>query len=132
MARLLSDESLAAITIFMEAEGESFIGKCAVGEVIRNRMHRHYSSDGTVAGTVCRAWQFSGWNTDAKNRIRSLKLDDTDAMVQECLKAWRTSQATSYARSAVLYCNLDIVARPDWAKEDKLVTKIGHHSFFLE
>jgi len=131
--RLISDEALAVLTVWQEARNQSFIGKCAVGEVIRNRMHRHYNSDGTVPGTVCRAWQFSGWNTQDPNRVPSLKLDDNDPMVQECMKAWRTSQATSYARAAVLYLNKSIVdPLPDWARDDKQVAVIGAHTFYLD
>lgn len=133
MARLISDDALAIITIYQEARGESFNGMCAVGEVIRNRMGRKYSSDGTVAGTVCRPYQFSGWNTQDPNRVPSLKLDDADPKVKECAKAWRTSQATTYAMGAVLYCNLAVLpARPDWAKAENHVAKVGSHDFFID
>ena len=131
--RLISDEALAVVTIYQEARGESFTGQCAVGEVIRNRMARRYSSDGTVAGTVCRNWQFSGWNNGDPNRIPSLMIDDTSPIVANCVKAWRTSQATTYARGAVLYYNPAIVKTPpDWAKEEKHVATIGAHKFFID
>lgn len=52
-----SDEALAALTVYLEARGESFAGKLAVAAVIRNRMERRYQSDGTIAGTVLRPRQ---------------------------------------------------------------------------
>src|SRR5574337_170238 len=85
MMRLVSDDALAIVTIYQEAAGEPYAGKLAVAEVIRARMRRCYASDGTVAGTVLRAWQFSGWNTDAGAvRIMSLQIDTNDPVVQEC------------------------------------------------
>ena len=61
MARLIPEDKLAILTIAQEALAEPFEGKLAVAEVIRNRMKQRYMSDGTVEGTVLRAWQFSGW-----------------------------------------------------------------------
>ena len=129
--RLISDDALATLTIWQEARNQTFIGMCAVGEVIRNRMARRYNSDGTVAGTVCRAWQFSGWNTQDPNRVPSLKLDDSDPLVQLCRKAWYTSQATTYAKGAVLYLNKSI-ADATWAKEENKVAVIEDHTFFVD
>jgi spore germination cell wall hydrolase CwlJ-like protein len=132
--RLLSDEALATLTIWTEAQGESFEGKVAVGEVIRERMRRKYASDGTVAGTVARRYQFSAWNDDHQDNtllIRALKLDWGDVGIPECQRAWEKSATTNYVSKAVLYCNL-AVAQPDWAKPEKLVAKIEHHSFFSD
>lgn len=133
--RLISDEALAVVTIWQEAAGESFEGKVAVGEVIRNRMRRFYSSDGTVAGTVARRKQFSGWNDSAQENallIRSLRLDDGDAVVNSCLTAWRHAQdGSELANGAVLYANL-AVCTPPWLPNVQQVAKIGHHNFFDE
>src|SRR5690242_9293677 len=76
--RLISDTALAAVTIWQEARGEAYAGKLAVAEVIRNRIKERYASDGTVAGTVIRPKQFSGWNSSDSNRIPSLQIDDGD------------------------------------------------------
>jgi spore germination cell wall hydrolase CwlJ-like protein len=132
--RLITDDEIATITIWTEAQGEQFIGKVAVGEVIRERMRRRYASDGTVAGTVARRYQFSAWNDDVNDNlllIRALKLNWDDPMAVECHTAWTTSEHTHYTLGAVLYCNLD-VAQPDWAKPEKLLAKIGHHSFYKD
>lgn len=133
MAFLIPPDALAVVTIFQEARGESYAGKCAVGEVIRNRMERNYSSDGTVAGTVLRPWQFSGWESGDPNRIKSMKIDDLDPTVRECIKAWQESRVSKYANNAVLYCNLAAVAvRPNWARDDRCVAVVGNHTFFVD
>ena len=132
--KLISPDALAAATIWTEAQGESYIGKIAVGEVIRERMRRRYSSDGTVAGTVARRYQFSAANDDKINNellIRALNVDLDDRIVKLCIDAWEESKYTRYTQGAVLYCNLD-VAKPDWAKPEKLLAKIDHHSFFKD
>jgi len=131
---VVNPDALAIITVWQEAQGEPYTGKVAVAEVIRNRMLRNYSSDGTVAGTVARPWQFSGWNGDDESRkylIRALKINDNDPVVQECIRAWNQSRDSNFVKGAVLYCNLDAVdRRPNWADPSKLIIKIGHHSFF--
>lgn len=133
MSFLIQPDALAIVTIWQEARGESYAGKCAVGEVIRNRMKRGYSSDGTVAGTVLKPWQFSGWESGDVNRIKSLKIDDLDPLVRECIKAWNESKLSTYANGAVLYCNLNAVqVRPGWARDDKRVAEIGAHTFFKD
>src|SRR5690348_12849164 len=131
MAFLISPDALAVVTIWQEARGESYMGKVSVGEVIRNRMGRLYSSDGTVAGTVLKPWQFSGWESGDPNRIKSLLIRNEDPIVKECMDAWEQSKITTHVKGAVLYCNLAAVAvRPSWARDDKRVTAIGNHTFF--
>lgn len=130
--RVISDSSLAAITIWQEARGESFEGKVAVGEVIRTRIRRKVFSDGTVAGTVLWPYQFSGFNTKDPNRIASFKLDDSDPQYQACLRAWEFSRDSNLTLGATHYCNLEIVnPRPIWATPEALTCVIGHHSFYL-
>jgi cell wall hydrolase len=130
--RLVSDDTLAIITIWQEARGEPDEGKLGVAETIWNRMQQRYSSDGTVAGTVLRAWQFSGFNTDDPNRIPSFKLDDSDPLAQSCRNAWELAKAGSRTvNGAVLYFNPMAVSRfPDWVGKSKKVAQVGRHSFY--
>jgi len=130
MSFLVQPDALAIITIWQEARGESYEGKLGVAEVIRNRMNRNYTSDGTVAGTVLRPWQFSGFNTDDPNRVKSFKIDDSDPVVIDCIRAWHESKNTNRTNGAVLYCNLKIIDRPSWAIARNKVAEIGHHTFF--
>lgn len=130
--RLISDTALACITIWQEARGEPYEGKLAVAEVIRNRMKEKYASDGTVEGTVLKRLQFSGWNEGDPNRIPSIRISDSDLVVQECMKAWGEANlnGTNVAKGALLYCNLNVV-QPGWAKASMKVAQIGHHTFFV-
>lgn len=134
--KIINPNSLAIITIWTEAQGEPYEGKLGVGEVIRNRMLRNYSSDGTVAGTVARRYQFSAWNDDAGNNallIKALKIDDSDPTVIECIRAWHESARTNLVKGAVLYCNLSVLSvRPNWAVEEKKTITIGGHTFFSD
>jgi spore germination cell wall hydrolase CwlJ-like protein len=128
--RLISDTALAAVTIWQEARGELYQGKLAVAEVIRNRMQERYASDGTVAGTVLRPKQFSGWNGGDPNRIPSLKIDDGDRSVAECIRAWKEAmeQSTNIAKGALLYY-APALAAPAWARGCTELARIGGHVF---
>lgn len=130
--RLIPDTALAVVTIYQEARNQSHEGRVAVAEVIRNRMKAKYSSDGTVAGTVARKWQFSGWNTEDPNRVPSLKIDDDDPLVKECMRAWleANNNGTNLAKGAVLYYSSDIPP-PGWSTRARKVAEIGKHLFFV-
>jgi spore germination cell wall hydrolase CwlJ-like protein len=128
--RLISDTALAAVTIWQEARGEVYAGKLAVAEVIRNRMKERYASDGTVAGTVMRPQQFSGWNSGDPNRIPSLKIDDGDRVVADCIRAWKDAmeQQTNTVKGALLYY-APALAMPGWARGCTELARIGRHVF---
>jgi spore germination cell wall hydrolase CwlJ-like protein len=129
--RLISDDILAVITIWMEASGEQMDGKVAVAEVIRNRIEQKVHSDGTLAGTVLRPWQFSGWNQDSPRRIVSALLDSNDKEVQACMTAWHTAMLgdTQIAKGATYYFN-PAGGVPTWAKSLKKLVSIGAHDFY--
>lgn len=129
---LVNDDTWAILTIWQEARGEAHEGRVAVGEVIRSRMKRHYSSDGTAAGTVLRANQFSGWNTQDPNRIKCALLDDSDPLVQDCIAAWKESATSNLTRGAVLYYARTMPKPPPWASSPlvKFIVDIGNHRFF--
>ena len=133
--RLISEDALAVVTIMQEAAGEPYVGKVAVAEVIRNRMQMKYSSDGTVAGTVLRAKQFSGWNTADPGRIRNIRADDDDAVVRECMRAWEEAKhGSDTVANAVLYYNKKLVPdTPEWALPESAihVATVGQHDFFI-
>jgi spore germination cell wall hydrolase CwlJ-like protein len=137
--RLITEETLAVITIFQEAEGESYLGKLAVAEVIRNRMNKRYASDGTVSGTVLRPYQFSGWNTEAPGRLRSVRSDNDVIIVRDCIRAWNEARAGSNTvHGAVLYFAPSTLKAlglpdPDWALPDSAdeVAVVGKHHFFV-
>ena len=125
----LSDEQLAALTIYLEARGESFAGKLAVAAVIRNRMNAKYQSDGTVKGTVLKRLQFQPWNyakpEDVRHRISQSRMKDS-------LLAWRMVQdGRSIVDGALLFYNPRLVKTPFWATVSHKVASIGGHEFFV-
>jgi spore germination cell wall hydrolase CwlJ-like protein len=129
LARVISDEALVALTIRGEADAEDMATKIAVAEVIRNRMLKHYSSDGTVAGTVCAPGQFSCWWWKDPGLIRMMKMM-LDAHFDDAAAAWQSAMtASDTAQGALRYVNLD-VAQPTWATSDALLVKIGKLSFY--
>ena len=127
--RLIADYLIGVVTVYQEAEGEPYEGKVAVAEVILRRTKRKYMSDGTVAGTVLRRLQFSGMNSDAANRIRSFKIDDSDPTVLECISAGQMAkQGSNLVPGCLHYFNANIVS-PPWAKGAEAVAVIGNHTF---
>ncbi len=122
------DDILAALTIYLEARGESFAGKMAVAAVIRNRMLQRYHSDGTVPGTVLRTYQFEPW---IERSPETIQFDPTNPKMQESLLAWNLVQdGRKVVKGAVLFFNPDLVKAPKWALVNRKVAKIGGHEFF--
>ena len=129
--RLISDDAFGIVCVFQEAEGEPYEGKVAVAEVILRRTNRKYMSDGTVAGTVLRKYQFSGMNSDAPNRIRAFQIDSDSPVVKECIKAWEQAKAGSnMTGNALHYFNPKIVT-PKWSYGGEVVAEIGNHRFII-
>jgi len=123
-----SDDTLAALTIYLEARGESFAGKMAVAAVIRNRMNHKYHSDGTVRDTVLRAKQFEPWIGRSPEEVT---FDPMNRKMQESLLAWELVQdGRNVVDGAVLFYNPTLVNAPRWAEVNRKVAKIGGHEFF--
>jgi N-acetylmuramoyl-L-alanine amidase len=123
-----SDDILAALTIYLEARGESFAGKMAVAAVIRNRMNHKYHSDGTIRGTVLRAKQFEPWIGRSPEEVR---FNPSNRKMQESLLAWNLVQdGRNVVNGAVLFYNPTLVTAPRWAEVYQKVAKIGGHEFF--
>lgn len=131
--RLIPDDIWATLTIWQEARNQPPEGQIAVGEVIWRRTQQHYMSDGTVAGTVLKALQFSGWNAGDPNRVTAAQLDDADPVVQHCAAAWAQAKSGSnYSKGALLYLNPDVLDRlPGWVKNCDEVAVIGAHHFYV-
>ena len=123
-----SDDILAALTIYLEARGESFAGKMAVAAVIRNRIRQKYHSDGTVKGTVLRTKQFEPWIGRSPNEMR---FNPNNRKMQESLLAWELVQdGRNIVDGAVLFYNPRLVNTPRWAKVYRKIAEIGGHEFF--
>lgn len=127
--RLIADYLLGVVTIFQESEGEPYEGKVAVAEVILRRTKQKYMSDGTVVGTCLRRKQFSAWNDDAPNRIRSLQIDTSVPAVNDCVRAWEEAQRGSNLVPGCLHYFAHNLVSPPWAKDAEVVKVIGNHTF---
>lgn len=127
--RPFSDEALAALTVYLEARGESFAGKLAVAAVIRNRMERRYQSDGTIAGTVLRPRQFQPWNS---KRPHQVQFDFKNKSMRDSLLAWKLVQdGRKVVDGALLFYNPNLVRAPYWATVSQKVATIGSHHFYI-
>lgn len=129
--RLIPDYALGIITVFQEAEGEPYEGKRAVAEVIQRRTKRKFMSDGTVAGTVLKKYQFSGFNSDSGNRIRSFQIDSSDKVVDDCVRAWVDAERGPEIVPGCMHYYNPSLCDPMWAHGAKLVAEIGHHRFII-
>jgi spore germination cell wall hydrolase CwlJ-like protein len=153
----MTDDELAALCIWEEAQGEPYEGKVAVGRVIRNRTAAHYASDGTVAGTVLHKWAFSGfWSHMDHGVYKQFAFDQAQAMAgaeselliakasepwPDCQKAWSDAAAASgfaggpqfqkLTPDTVLYCNPQI-SHPAWATPERFVCTVYRHSFYRD
>lgn len=129
--RAISDNTFAALTVLAEAGGEPYLGKVAVGEVIRRRMKLRFFSDGTVMGTCFARLQFSVWNDDKQDNalaIRTLQSDDMTIGYQDSMRAWLASETSTLVPDAVQYYNPDTVL-PSWLDEFIPVATINKHVF---
>lgn len=130
--RVISEDVLAGLTVYLEARGEVPEGQTAVSRVIRNRMAAKFFSDGTVAGTVLRPWQFSAWDSETPGRGAAANLEDTDPVFRACLDAWRLSavEDAGIGDALLYYAPLVVKRVPNWATPEKFVCEIGRHRFY--
>ena len=124
-----SSDHLAALTIYLEARGESFAGKLAVAAVIRNRMKMKYQSDGTVKGTVLKYRQFQPWNRQQPHQVF---VNLNNRRMQDSLLAWQLVQdGRDVVGGALLFYNPRIARTPRWARVGRKVATIGGHEFYV-
>lgn len=127
--RLIADYLIGVVTVFQEAEGEPYEGKVAVAEVILRRTKRKFMSDGTVIGTCLRRLQFSGWNDNSPNRIRSLQIDTSVPAVNDCVRAWIEADKGSNLVPDCLHYYAHKIVSPPWTEGAEVVATIGNHTF---
>ena len=130
--RLITDDALGIITVWTEAEGEPYETKLGVSEAIRNRARLHVMSDGTIAGTVAKRYQFSAYNDNAQDNfrfIRALQLDSETPAVKDCAKAWDES-ATSLLVEGATHFYATTIPAPSWAATMEFVGQYGKTRFY--
>jgi spore germination cell wall hydrolase CwlJ-like protein len=132
--RLISDDALAIVTVWTEAEGEPYEAKLGVCEAIRNRARLKVLSDGTIVGTVAKRYQFSAFNDDLADNlrfIRGLQLDDQVPAVKDCARAWAESATSNLVEGAThFYAIQPGTPAPSWAALMDRVGQYGKTIFF--
>ena|SRR5215831_16717990 len=119
---------IAALTVAMEAAGESYQGQLGVAYVICNRA----DEGGYSLTDVClKPYQFSCWNNDAPTRMNIDQMPEKT--MGSCFKAMLdayyelvpdpTHGANHYLNLAV--CN----PPPSWYDPAKVTATIGSHTF---
>ena len=103
------DDKQCILAIIGEAEGEPYIGKIAIGEVIRRR--------GSLKGVY-------GLNAPrVKKHLYSKETYDL------CLKAWLESRFTNYSCLAT-HWEGKAFKKPYWAANMAIVARIGNQIFY--
>lgn len=93
---MLTDEQLLALNILQEAGAEITDGQAAIARIVKNRMMRKYSSDGTVAGTILAKDQFS-WAYFGFEAMHT-GTDTHDHAHQEYVRlCWTPAEAANHA-----------------------------------
>ena len=105
-AEITTDQAVQAIV--GEAAGESFKGKLALAEALRNR--------GTLNGV---------FGYQRKNFIKK----QMPYAGEESRKAWQASKYTNLVKGADHWESVDFKT-PEWAKDMKETARIGKHRFF--
>lgn len=135
-SEIISPEDLATATILGEAEGEGLKGMLCVAKVIRNRMRERFFSDGTLAGTVLKPFQFSIWNTNELRRIAMCQVDKYTEHAIQARQAWQESaEWAGLPDSVVMYHASTMKVFPEWARPGKgfkKVVELGRHIFYAQ
>ena len=97
----------AVRAIIGEAEGESFKGKVAVAEAIRNR--------GTLRGVY---------------GFKAKRVDQApDWVWREARRAWKKSKQSNLVKGATHFESTDFPI-PGWSKKMRMTAHIGKHKFY--
>ena len=105
------DDDLAVKVILGEAADQSFRGKVAVGEVIRNR------------------GEIEGFSSTQKDLDRFYHEQPERTRTQARL-AWIVSRFTNFTRGADHFDNIKAFGVPEWAKDMKKTVMIGDTQFY--
>jgi len=130
MLPIVDDLLWLAMTVYMEAEGETYLGKLAVAFVVMNRARKGRLS---VSDVILRDRQFSAWNADSPTRLRLDLLTPTDPVWRDCHKAACAAYydlADDPSKGASHYLNPAVLPKlPSWWDESKVTATIGRHRF---
>jgi spore germination cell wall hydrolase CwlJ-like protein len=123
---------IMARTIFGEAEGESDLGKVAVGWVIMNRVAKQTWYGRDVIGVCLWPWQFSCWNPGTPRRTIIESVRNNNTHFQKCLESAKkvlTSSEPDPTGGATHY-HANYISPPAWTYGATFTVQIGKHLFY--
>jgi hypothetical protein len=94
----LTDEDLAALNVYQEADGEPDDGKAAVMRIVQNRIKKRYFSDGTILGTVLSKDQFS-WAWFGFETVHSGTATHVISTKEYVRLSWTLTEAQQHAET---------------------------------
>lgn len=122
------DFEILARTLYGEARGESFIGKCAIVHVIRNRLARAPRYGSTIAEVCRKPYQFSCWLESDPNS-RTIKAA-TIEQLSDCIQAAAKGLVEDDFTHGATHYYADTIPTPKWARGLVPVLTVGHHKFY--
>lgn len=128
------DINCMATNIYMEASGEPYSGKRAVGHVVVNRVdHKNdklYGND--ICSVVYKPYQFSWTNDNSKVTIRN-KIDKQawrDSVLASLQVMYLPVEVDNTNGSTMYYAHKKVT--PFWRDSFKVSTVINNHTFMKE
>jgi N-acetylmuramoyl-L-alanine amidase len=122
-----------ARNIYHEARGEPTVGQYAVAEVTMNRR-----ASGLYPRTVCEVVYQQNWDPIRGRYVGAFSWTEFDSLPPPRGAHWRQARAIAeavYAGKRVpevqgaLFYHANYI-RPDWAKDKKVIARIGRHVFY--
>lgn len=125
--------SCLARNVYFEARGEPEAGQYAVAEVTMNR-----KAAARYPSSVCKVVHQKNWDAIRKRYVAAFSWTELDNLPppsgEEWARARKVAEAVYDGRrpeklQGALYFHASRV-RPSWAKQKKLVARIGRHDFY--
>jgi len=126
-----------ALCIMLEAGGEPYKGKIAVGYVILNRYRAQRSYFGhTIVGVILKRKQFSCFNNVEREKlVKDFEKGCYRKDMDECFKAARAAfygEEKDPTNGAFWYVHKRLEGKCRWMKNLVVTARIGNHVFYGE
>ena len=134
-AREMHKQNLTCLAknVYFEARGEPLAGQYAVAEVTMNR-----KGSRRFPRTVCEVVYQQNWDPIRGRYVGAFSWTEFSALPtpsgDEWQRAWKVAEAVYYQKytpqlQGALFFHATHI-KPDWAKEKRLVARIGRHVFY--
>jgi N-acetylmuramoyl-L-alanine amidase len=130
-----SEIDCLTVAVYKEARGESFKGKIAVAEVIRNRKNHRTLFPKTFCGVIKQRGQFP-WYTGP----RSLQINPGQLKQHQDKRSYAESNkavaealnGSNVTHGSLYFVHRRVVKKQRWLKKMKFQVRIGQHLYFKE